>query len=96
MASQWKIAGYIFSIAAVVMLISLIMNVYVSFFKDYDNLDGVNSVAGHCKENDDSSTELLVCEPLKQERYLLTGLGLMSVGLGMACFARDSEKGDSP
>ena len=94
MASQWKIAGYIFSIAAVVMLISLIMNVYVSFFKDYDNLDGAN-VAGYCKEIDDSSTELLGCEPLKQERYLLTGLGLMSAGLGIACFARDSEKRES-
>ena len=77
------------------MLISLIMNVYVSFFKDYDNLDGDNNVAGLCKENDDTTTELLACEPLKQERYLLTGLGLMSAGLGIACFARDSEKRES-
>ena len=95
MASQWKIAGYIFSIAAVVMLISLIMNVYVSFFKVYDGYD--SPVAENCDEHDDSTSwQLDRCQPLKQERYLLTGLGLMSAGLGMACFARDSEKGDSP
>ena len=91
MASKWKISGYIFSIASAVMLVALINSFHVYYVKEYAHpiSNSTSTLAEGC-DNDDATT-MLFCHPIQQEKYHFLGGLLLSLGLAISCFARDSE-----
>ena len=90
MANKWKIAGYLFSTAAVVLLISLTMNIHTYYIKEMES--GTETVSEVCDDRwDDDTASVLWCHPIKQEKYNLFAWTLLSAGFAFLCFAKSSE-----
>ena len=89
MANKWKIAGYLFSTAAVVLLISLTMNIHTYYIKEMKSSTGTETVSEAC--DDKSTLMVLWCHPIKQEKYNLFAWTLLSAGFAFLCFAKSSE-----
>ena len=90
MANKWKIAGYLFSTAAVVLLISLTMNIHTYYVKEMES--GTETVSEVCDDRwDEDTVSTLMCHPIKQEKYNLFAGILLSAGFAFLCFAKSSE-----
>ena len=80
MANKWKIAGYLFSTAAVVLFISLTMNIHTYYMKEMES--GTETLSEACDDRwDEDTVSALMCHPIKQEKYNLFAGTLLSAGL---------------
>jgi hypothetical protein len=95
MPNKWKIAGYLFSTATVVLLISLTMNIYAYYFKEMES--GKFTLSEVCDDKwEDDFSSTAVCYPVKQEKYNLFAGSLFGAGLALLCFAKSDEiKGET-
>jgi len=98
MANKWKIAGYLFSTAAVVLLISLTMNIHTYYIKEMESYNiaemesGTETLSEVCGDGwDDDTLRVSWCHPIKQEKYNLFAWTLLSAGFAFLCFAKSSE-----
>ena len=90
MANKWKVAGYLFTAATVVLLISLMMNIHTYYIKEMES--GQFTMSEVCDdrwEDDFGSTS--VCYPVKQARHNLFAGALFSAGFAFLCFAKYGE-----
>ena len=73
------------------MLVALINSFHVYYVKEYAHpiSNSTSTLAEGC-DNDDATT-MLFCHPIQQEKYHFLGGLLLSLGLAISCFARDSE-----
>jgi len=92
MTKLWRIGGFVFATATIVMLISLFITINEYYFKDYD-YDGTLSEACSEAEILDPGDELnlLVCQPHQKSKNIQVWGALTSAGLAIVCFAKDSE-----
>ena len=90
MANKWQIAGFLFSTASVVLLISLMMNIHTFFIKEMES--GTETLSEVCDERwDDDTFTVLQCHPIKQEKYNLFAGTLLCAGFAFLCFAKYGE-----
>ena len=90
MANKWKIAGYLFSTATVVLLISLTMNIHTYYIKEMESGEYTLSEVCDGKWEDDFSSTA-VCYPVKQAQHNLFAGALFGAGFAFLCFAKFSE-----
>tara|TARA_B100001093_G_C26192439_1_gene744472 strand:+ start:122 stop:442 length:321 start_codon:yes stop_codon:yes gene_type:complete len=90
MANKWQIAGFLFSTASVVLLISLMMNIHTYYIKEMES--GTETLSEVCDEIwDDETFSVLQCHPIKQEKYNLFAGTLLCAGFAFLCFAKYGE-----
>jgi len=90
MVSKWKIAGYLFSTATVVLLISLMMNIHTYYIKEMES--GEYTLSEVCDDKwDGDLSSTLWCHPIKQEKYNLFAGSLLCAGFAFLCFAKFNE-----
>ena len=90
MANKWQVAGFLFSTASVVLLISLMINIHTYYLKEMES--GTETLSEVCDERwDDDTFTVLQCHPLKQEKYNLFAGTLLCAGFAFLCFAKYGE-----
>ncbi len=90
MANKWQVAGFLFSTASVVLLISLMINIHTYYLKEMES--GTETLSEACDERwDDDTFTVLQCHPLKQEKYNLFAGTLLCAGFAFLCFAKYGE-----
>lgn len=87
MQNKWKIAGYLFVVATVVLTLSLISNLHTYYLKDMES--GETTVSDSCSEDDMVGT--IWCHSIKQEKTNSFAGALISAGLAFICFAKSDE-----
>jgi len=94
MPNKWSIAGYLFSTATIILLISLAMNIHSYHIKEmYAGIGSTETVtvSEDCNENEDLIPAAFRCHPVKQEKYNLLAGSLFGAGFAFLCFAKSDE-----
>ena len=96
MAQLWKVGGILFATAAFVMLISLFNSINSYHFEEWGEGGERMTWSEACDDVGDYAEGRVMCDSLSQAKYLPLWGVLMSAGLAIVCFAKDSENDAEP
>ena len=101
--TNWTIAGSIFAIASVVMLILTFNQFRSYYFVDVSEEDGPPATLyEECEKwyesaGDELDLDIAIwCEPVQQENYQMIWQLLISLGLTIICFSKNSKTRNQP